>query len=92
MSKHGARPGKLRISGNGMAGGTQIEMDGEDIAPAISGLTVRMEAGAMPTAVLDVVLWELDEELVSPRVTVPDKTRDLLVRLGWTPPAEEEPS
>lgn len=89
MSKNGVRPGLLRIGGTGLPGGTQIELDGEDIASAVTGLTLRVGVESVPTAVVDVVLHELDTDLEHPRVTVPDKTRDLLVRLGWTPPAEE---
>ncbi|MGW1616369.1 hypothetical protein ACWCQZ_44375 [Streptomyces sp. NPDC002285] len=89
MSKHGVRPGKLRLGGTGLPGGTQVELDGVDVASAVTGLTLRIGINDRPTAVVDVVLHELDTELESPRVVVPDKTRALLVRLGWTPPAEE---
>jgi phage protein D len=89
MSKYGVRPGKLRLGGTGLPGGTQVELDGVDIAGAVTGVSLRIALTDRPTAVLDVVLHELDTELERPRVTVPDKTRDLLVRLGWTPPAEE---
>ena len=89
MSKYGVRPGKLRLGGTGLPGGTQIELDGVDVASAVTGLYLRIGVNDRPTAVVDVVLHEMDTELENPRVVVPDKTRDLLVRLGWTPPAEE---
>ncbi|MBC2903150.1 hypothetical protein [Streptomyces cupreus] len=92
MSKHGVRPGALRISGTGLPGGTQVELDGEDIAPLVEGLSLRIGVKALPTVTLDVIVHELDTELPNPRVVVPEKTRDLLVRLGWTPPAEEATS
>lgn len=89
MSKHG--PGTawhtLRISGPGPAG--RVELSGQDISNALSGLSLRLEAGCVPTATLDLVLWELPTELDTVQVKVPDATKELLVRLGWTPPAEE---
>ncbi|CAM5622444.1 hypothetical protein [Streptomyces aurantiogriseus] len=91
MSKHGIRPRKLRLGGTGLPGGTQVELDGVDIASAVTGVSLRIGLTDRPTAVVDVVLHELDTELEHPLVAVPEKTRDLLVRLGWTPPAEEAP-
>lgn len=92
MSKYGIRPGKLRVGGTGLPGGTQIELDGVDIANAVTGLSLRMGVDSLPEVTLGVMLHELDTELEHPRVNVPDTTRDLLVRLGWTPPAEEAQS
>jgi hypothetical protein len=92
MSKHGIRPGKLRLGGTGLPGGTQIELDGADIASLVTGLSLRIGVDSLPEVTLGVVLHELDTELENPRVVVPDKTRALLVRLGWTPPAEEAAS
>ncbi|WP_199572741.1 hypothetical protein [Streptomyces murinus] len=92
MSKHGVRPGKLRLGGTGFPGGTRVELDGVDIAPVVTRLTLHVGVDNVPTAVVDVVLHELDMELETPRVIVPETTRDLLVRLGWTPPAEEAQS
>jgi hypothetical protein len=91
VSKHGVRPGRLRLGGTGLPGGTQIELDGEDIARSVTGLSLYISTDNRPTAVVDVVLHEMDTDLDNPRVIVPEKTRDLLVRLGWTPPAEEAP-
>ena len=92
MSKCGVRPQRLRLGGTGLPGGTQIELDGVDIAHAVTGLSLHIGVDNLPTAVFDVALRELDTDLEQPRVTVPDETRDLLVRLGWTPPAEEATS
>ncbi|MET8766331.1 hypothetical protein [Streptomyces sp. NPDC004658] len=92
MSKYSNRPGRLRIGGTGLPGGTEIDLDGEDIAGAVTHLSLHVGVDNKPTAVIDVVLHELDTDLENPRVTVPQKTRNLLVRLGWTPPAEEAQS
>lgn len=90
MSKHG--PGvvrSLRISSEGHVGSVQLE--GHDISNATAGLDIRMRPGCLPEVRLDVILYDLTSE-VETTVTVPDATRDLLVRLGWTPPAEEAQS
>jgi hypothetical protein len=92
VSKHVVRPGKLRLGGSGLPGDTQIELDGEDIASAVTGLSLRLGVYGLPEVTLDVVLHELDAELEHPRVILPDATKQLLVRLGWTPPAEEAQS
>jgi hypothetical protein len=89
MSKHAVRPGTLRIGGTGLPGGTTIELDGRDIAGVVTGLSLRIGLDDRPTATLDVVLYDMSTEVENPRVVVPEKTWDLLVRLGWTPPAEE---
>lgn len=89
MSKYGVRPGKLRLGGTGLPGGTQIELDGRDIANVVTGLSLRVGVDSLPEVTLGVVLHVLDTELENPRVVVPDATKELLVRLGWTPPAEE---
>lgn len=89
MSKYGVRPGALRISGTGLPGGTAVELDGMDITSAIDALSLRLSVSEHPTGVLNVLLHKVDTEVENPRLVVPDETRDLLVRLGWTPPAEE---
>ena len=91
MSKHEAGPSwhSLRISGPGNT--SRVELSGHDISRALSGVSLRLEAGCVPTATLDLVLWEMPTELDAVQVKVPDPTKELLVRLGWTPPAEEAP-
>lgn len=88
MTKHGPRPGVLNISGTGMPGGTVVKLDGEDISSAVRGLFVRIDVDDRPTAVLDVVLHELSQDLENPLVRVPEATHLLLVSLGWTPPSD----
>jgi hypothetical protein len=90
MSKHGTRPGALHISGTGQPGGTTVHLDGEDIAAALTGLTLRIDTENRPTAVLDVMLHDLSTDVANPHIVVPAKTEALLVQLGWTPPADRE--
>ncbi|MFZ3473098.1 hypothetical protein ACODT3_10810 [Streptomyces sp. 4.24] len=86
MSKHDGRHGELRISGSGLAGGTKVELDGQDISCSLSGLAFSIDLDDRPRAVLDVVLKDLSTSVENPKVVVPDATRELLIRLGWTPP------
>lgn len=80
----------LRISRPERGLGHRVELDGIDIANSILGLTVTIKAGEETTAALDLVLDEIPTEADDVRVHLPDATCDLLVRLGWTPPAEED--
>jgi hypothetical protein len=80
----------LRISRRDNGMGHRVELDGHDIANSVLGVTVAFKGGEMPAATLDLVLDEIPTDTDEVRVHLPDETRDLLVRLGWTPPAEEE--
>lgn len=78
---------KIEISGTGLPGGTTIRMDGQDIAPALRGLTLAMDAEELPTLQLNLACLEIEQlTLDGVRVMLPTATRDLLISLGWTPP------
>lgn len=83
------QPRRLRISTPTDRGGQVVELDGVDVSRALLGLTLRLRAGDMPTAVLDVIAEEIPTELAEVRACLPEATKDLLIRLGWTPPVEE---
>ncbi|HEX2657846.1 MAG TPA: hypothetical protein VHU40_06225 [Polyangia bacterium] len=89
MSTQGNRPGALRITGTGLPGGTTVELDGEDVTGALTGLSLQVGVGCRPTATLGLNVRDLSTEVENPRIVMTEKTRDLLARLGWTPPAEE---
>lgn len=85
------QPRTLRISKPEDRGGFRVEVDGYDVSRALLGMTLEINAGDMPTATLRVVAEEIPTELDEMRAYLPDATKALLVRLGWTPPAEEAP-
>lgn len=91
MSKHGTGRAwrTLRIAGPGHA--SRVHLDGEDISNALVGVKVNLAPGSMPMATLEMALWEVPTELDQVGIQIPEETRALLVRLGWTPPAEEAP-
>jgi hypothetical protein len=86
------QPRSLRIARPTGRGGWIVELDGHDIARALAGLTVRLTGDPIATATLDVIAEELPEEIGEVKAYLPDATKDLLVRLGWTPPTEEAQS
>lgn len=78
--------GELRLTSNGAR--HSVHLDGVDIGGALTGLTVRIDAGDGPLAVLDVRASELSADLGDAHLHLPDATRDLLIRFGWTPPQD----
>lgn len=86
MSKHGSRLGKLRIGSDGTI--ANVQLDGLDISSVLDAVDLKLRPGCLPEVRLGVLVHDLTTE-VEGTVVIPDETRDLLVRLGWTPPAEE---
>jgi len=78
----------LRITG-GPHASASIEINGTDVSRAVRGLTLTMKVGRLPTVVLEVpVLQGLSAEAGEVDVRIPDETRELLLKLGWTAPEE----
>lgn len=80
-------PHKISIaSPDGIGDTSFIYLDGADIGQALTGLDVRLNVGHTNTAVLhlDYIATAIDGEFTC---EIPATTRDVLVRLGWTPPA-----
>ncbi|MEU5596826.1 hypothetical protein [Streptomyces sp. NPDC020298] len=84
------QPRTLRIAKPDDRGGWIVELDGHDIARALVGLSLKLDGNPVAEVRLDVIAEELPTE-AKVRAYLPDATKDLLVRLGWTPPAEEAP-
>lgn len=65
-----------------------IEIGGVNIADAVHGLMLTASAhDRIPVLKLDlhVIPAEIDGRMV---IEIPERTRDALIELGWTPPAE----
>jgi hypothetical protein len=80
----------LSIANDG-SGGARVELDGRDISRALQGLSFTVDTRTLPYARAEVVLSlpVIDVSTVSEAdVLIPQATHDLLVQLGWTPPAE----
>lgn len=81
---------KIEISGTGLPGGTAVRLDDQDIVRDLRGLTLTMGVDRVPVVELDVSVFEgVGLELEDVQVYIPESTRELLVRLGWTPPGED---
>ncbi len=82
------RDGHLVVESNGITG--VVTLDGVELQRAIRGLKLTFDAGQLPTVVLDPMV--LDANVLHSGwmdVRIPDATSDLLIALGWTPPAGE---
>lgn len=78
--------GHLRIAQTGKH--TTVELDGQDISERLCGLHLEFRPRQLPDAQFDVNAHEV-RILGVATLRVPDETRELLIRFGWTPPADE---
>ena len=69
-------------------GASQIVVDGKDLANGCRAIQLNGEAADLPKLTLDLLLSEItfDGQV---RAWIPDGTREALIALGWTPPAED---
>jgi hypothetical protein len=83
---------RLAITATGV-GTAEVLLNGQDIANALTGLTLDMGVGKVPTATLDLLLIDTTKvQDAETRIFIPDATREALLALGWTPPTEPEPT
>lgn len=63
-----------------------IMVDGVDFSPAVNGMEIETKVGHTTQITLFLVesRVEFDGQVT---VGIPDRTRDALIALGWTPPA-----
>ncbi|MBX6387325.1 MAG: hypothetical protein IRZ07_30835 [Microbispora sp.] len=78
----------LDLTGQPHAGAVRV--DDIDISNAVYAVTVRAAATEVPTVTLDLRLPEI-LLATEAEVRLPDATRDALIALGWTPPADTPP-
>ncbi|NUQ95673.1 MAG: hypothetical protein HOY79_03635 [Streptomyces sp.] len=72
---------------------TTVRLDGHDIANALTGLTLTLGVDRVPEAHLELLLIDVtDIQDIDARILISDTAREMLVALGWTPPAEPEPT
>lgn len=66
-----------------------ITLDGHDISHGIRGGTIRFQLAEYPTLELELVAAPIEwEGEVAVRLHLEPAARDLLIRQGWTPPAD----
>lgn len=74
--------------GGAMAGVyTKIYVDGVDMSNAVRSVQVNANCQDAVRAVIEVLPIDVEFECVVPEIA--PASRDLLIRLGWTPPEHE---
>ncbi len=73
----------------GRVGGTVL-VDGVDVSRALAGISVEASADKPHVVTLRLSVDRVDVAGGEAAVSVSRETRDVLVALGWTPPAELE--
>ena len=68
----------------------EVELDGVDISRLVRSVSIEAEAAHVPTVTLELAVFEMHSEIAAARIYVAPGTAELLVELGWTPPAEED--
>lgn len=66
-----------------------VTLDGDDISRLVRSVSIDAEAGHIPSVRLELAVFEIESAAEGTKVHIASGTEDLLVRLGWTPPAEE---
>lgn len=68
---------------------TRVTLDGTEVSRGLSGLTLQADAGDIPRLTLDLCMLDITKVGGQMEILLSDATRELLVELGWTPPANE---
>jgi hypothetical protein len=77
----------FEVSGTPGTSSCKIKLNGEEIQNAVQGLQVTGTPGASFDVELDLAIFETFRfESEDAAVHVSDGARDLLIKLGWTPP------
>jgi hypothetical protein len=79
----------FEVSGTPGTPSCKLLLNGEEIQNAVQGLWIRGEPGQPFDVELSIPVFEFFRfESVEADVHVEDSARDLLIKLGWTPPKE----
>lgn len=80
---NGAPSAHITIAPAGI--GSQVVIDGHDIANRVTAITIEAKGGKFTTAT--VRLLGVNAEVDDCRIVLDDESTAALVALGWTPPA-----
>lgn len=78
----------VKIESGGLKTGGSLVIDGVDMSHFTESLSLDMGAGIAPRLTVNLVGPVLSAALEA-EVAIPEPTADLLLKLGWTPPAAE---
>jgi len=78
---------RLAITAKAPGERSTVTIDGHDISRALTGLTLSIGVGQIPTATLDLLLIDATQfQDAEARILIPEATRETLLALGWTEP------
>ncbi|MFD0885755.1 hypothetical protein ACFQ08_14485 [Streptosporangium algeriense] len=84
---------KLSITGMPHRTDYRLELDGHNIARGLRRAVLDLDPSGVPTLELEIRVHELERlDVEEVQVLLPEATRDLLTRLGWTPPGVQDVS
>jgi hypothetical protein len=81
----------VRLTPGTPAANSHIEIDGHDISKAVRRVTLDIPANADPPE-LRIELAHVEYQpidMTDAKVVITEPSREALIALGWTPPAEE---
>lgn len=70
-------------------GHAEVMVDGEDISNLVRGVSFDVHVGEIPKVELDLVVSESVIRSGYAQIFLKEGVRELLIKYGWTPPAEE---
>ncbi|PXY33583.1 hypothetical protein BAY59_10910 [Prauserella coralliicola] len=79
---------RVQIYTDGVGG--RIELNGINVSQACRSAELRFEQGHRPRLELELAYIQPVDFSGEVRVILPDATRELLERLGWTPPENDD--
>jgi hypothetical protein len=82
-----ARAMTSRVRIDAASGSAVVEVNGVNIADAVTGADIRLEAGRLPEIRLELVTMT-NVYFDRVEISIPAETRKALLHLGWTPPTE----
>lgn len=78
---------QLKLTSTGFM--ATVELDGIDVTSAVNGVDLCLRPGEPARVDLQVVAMDYTSYDGEARVHLPEETKELLKRLGWTPPPED---
>jgi hypothetical protein len=79
----------VRFANRGAVGiNTELQLDGHDVRNHVSGLTLSAQIGEPVRITLDVPVHKVTEYEGDAAVSFNPELEEILISLGWTPPAQ----
>lgn len=86
MATPGGNHRRVEISSDGVM--HKLALDGIDLSDGMRGATLDIQAGHLPALTLDPIIKTSGTQVEQATVRLHPKAAELLIHLGWTPPAD----